>query len=172
MNLITIITLVLCRLYALNWGVVGLTQMVAVLVPGPPFAGLSVAPPLAYLGGGVVCWCLAPFIARFVTGKIAAPIPEIYFPTREHLYATAFVGLGAYFVLSSFGRAFNWVHYFIVSRHHDHGFSKNESPSYYDLTELALTLAAGLTLFVLGGRLAEKMNQANKRDEEEAAPAP
>ena len=172
MNFINIVTLILIRLFALNWGVMGPTQVVAPLVTGQPFALWSFAVPLAYLGAGVIGWCVAPFIAKLVTGKISAPMPEVCLPGRGDLYATAFVGLGAYFALSSFGRAFNWIHYFIVSRNDEHGFYKNESPSYYDLTEPALTLAAGVTLFLLGGRLAERMNRSQGNKETDAVPAP
>ncbi|MEC5128840.1 hypothetical protein VSU19_18905 [Verrucomicrobiales bacterium BCK34] len=51
-----------------------------------------------------------------------------------------------YFAFSRFGAAFSWIHFFAINRSAEHGFSINERPSYYDLTETVMALVAGIFL--------------------------
>ena len=161
MNLIQTITVVLVRLYGFSWGLQGLVKLLiaAGSAMGSGFHGFSLVSPAAYLVGSVVSWSAAPWLAGRIAGDQVAPLPEVTVPQRVDLYATAFVALGAYFMLQSFGNAFNWLHYFMVSRQDSQAFYKEQGPSFYDLTEEVLTLVAGAATLCFSQRLAKKLTQ-------------
>ncbi|HBJ83733.1 MAG TPA: hypothetical protein DDZ88_07680 [Verrucomicrobiales bacterium] len=68
-----------------------------------------------------------------------------------------FVGLGMYFTLYSFANVFSWIHFFSINQSPDYGFHRENSPSYYSLTENGMTLAAGIALIFTARRWAEKL---------------
>ena len=161
MNLIQTITVVLVRLYGFGWGLQGLVKLLSVVgaAMSGGFHAFSLVSPAAYLVGAVVSWSAAPWLAGRIAGDQVAPLPEATVPQRVDLYATAFVALGAYFMLQSFGNAFNWLHYFMVSRQDSGALYKEEKASFYALTEVVLTLVAGVATLCLSQRLAKKLTQ-------------
>lgn len=152
---------VLLRLFALNWAVTGLSQIAYNVFMGAQYGFsysllLSLIPPLLLIAACVVTWWLAPAISRLLArgNDGAASLQGV---TQSQLYATMFVGLGMYFALDSFADVFNWLHFFAIRSSPDYGFHRENSPSYYNLTESLLTLAAGIALIFTAHIWAEKL---------------
>jgi len=104
----------------------------------------------------MIAWLLAPRIARRLARNNDGSI-SLQGVTQFQLYSTVFVGLGMYFTLNSFANVFSWIHFFSINQSPDYGFHRENSPSYYTLTENGMTLAAGIALTLTARRWAEKL---------------
>lgn len=151
---------VLLRLFALNWALTGLVQLAqaAMQFYNSQFNSPMLAVPLILLLLSFLAWQFAPSISRALArgNDDAVSLQGI---TLSQLYATVFVGLGMYFALGSFADVFNWVHFFAINSSPDYGFHRENSPSYYDLTENLLTLVAGIALIFTARIWAEKLTR-------------
>ncbi|HYF34264.1 MAG TPA: hypothetical protein VD994_03150 [Prosthecobacter sp.] len=77
--------------------------------------------------------------------------------TREDLFAVTILGIGLYFVASSFGRTVNWIYYFATNHDQSFAFLIRTFPSFYDLSEPILTFAMGLCLTLSAKVWAKKL---------------
>jgi len=169
MPLTGIVTIVL-RIFSLVWLVNGIVQLVSLTQLTMPFETRHMSiwvfsVPLAYLVWALIVFVLSHPIARFVTPP---PNAEVNFGTltRYDLYCFAFTFLGLYFVLSSFGEAFNWLHYYIVTAQQKTPLGgEKHAASFYQLTRPLLTLGAGLVALVLAPRLARKLTAVQAKQD-------
>ncbi|MDX2080400.1 MAG: hypothetical protein SFU53_06415 [Terrimicrobiaceae bacterium] len=140
--LISSVAQVLLRLAALGWFLSGVAQLVASMVIGPaePMFLPNYAIPAVLILFSVVTWWIAPGLARRLAWGTDAEL-AIDRLTLRKLYATAFVGLGLWFALASFGSLFNAIHFQLAFAENPGDFT-----GLYKITEPALTLAAGATL--------------------------
>ena len=152
---------ILLRLFALHWFLSGLIQVASMAFTYRPeaFMVFNLMPGVIYLVAGIGCWAIAPRLSRWLAHRNDGDF-HLTGVTEGQLYAAVFLGLGLYFTLSSFASAFNWIHFFAVHPSPDHGFHREGQPSYYDMTEKIMTLAAGLyltlTCHTWGRKLARK----------------
>lgn len=112
------ITLIILRLFCIQWFLEGLGMLasVATLLQSHPDArgiGFNTAISIGMLVFPVVVWFAAPFIARLVAGKADATVSVPALSLRD-LYAFAFVFLGLYFVLRSVGEVLIWLRYSMI----------------------------------------------------------
>lgn len=149
---------VLLRLFALDWAVTGIIQLApqvfSVFQVG--FRAYMLIPPLIYLVACWLVWRFAPHLSRLVARGHDGEV-QLHGVTQLQLHTTMLAGLGVYFTLSSFANCFNWIHFFAVSSSPNYGFHRENSPSYYSLTENGMTLAAGIALILTARRWAEKL---------------
>lgn len=143
------IALILLRLFALNWFVVGLIQLASSTVIFRPeyFSISALLPTAVYLVAGILVWRLSPQISRLLA-RGSDDAFDLRGITSEQLYSAVFLGLGLYFTLTSFGSAFSWVHFFAVNKSPDYGFQQEAHRSYYDMSETLMTFAAGIMFIV------------------------
>jgi len=156
---------ILLRLFALQWFLTGLIQAVSVIftMRAEYFRSSHLTQGLVPFLAGIILWFIAPKLSRLLARGNDGEV-NLKGVTDEQLYTGVFLGLGLYFTLSRFGAAFSWLHFFATNQSAELGFSINERPSYYDLTETVMALAAGIFLIVtcktwarkLAGRGAEK----------------
>ena len=156
---ISSIALVLLRLFALNWFLLGLSQNIglAFQIWQQPIDYSLVVVACLYLLLGLFFWFLAPKLSRFVTkgGHGEFNLQGI---TTEQLYAAVFLGLGVYFTLDSFADVFSWGHFFAIYKSPNYGFhQQGNAPSYYDLSEALMTLAGGIVFIFNARRWAAKL---------------
>jgi hypothetical protein len=107
------------------------------------------APPVLLVIFAIGLWIFARTIARLVSRGVDTSV-SICGLSRADLYSFAFVFLGLYFILSSFGDVVNWIHYFATVSHNDPARNPRVE-NLYQLTRPCLTLAAGL-VSLLGAR--------------------
>jgi len=154
---------ILLRLFALNWFLSGLVQAasVAAVIGREHFSLAHFTECIVLLVAGILVWAASPKLSRLLARRNDG---EFSFKgvTEEQLYAGVILGLGLYFALSSFSAAFSWVHYFAVTRSSEHGFHQESQPSYYDLSETLMTLAAGLFLALTCTTWARKLARKNR----------
>ena len=169
---ISTITQVLLRLFALNWFLSGMISLAVTLhIILKPHAFGSLIPSFVHIFAGILFWILAPAISRIVAKRNDGEL-SLTGVTEEQLFATAMLGLGVYFSLKSFGEVFNWAHFFAIHKSPDYGFHKENSPSFYDFTEPALTLAAGLVLVFSAKRWAAMLTKNRNSEARSPNPAP
>lgn len=149
---------VLLRLVALNWAVTGLIELAPIVLSGfqLQFRPFLLVPPLIYLLACWMVWWLAPRISRLLARGNDGEF-HLHGVTQLQLHTTMLAGLGVYFSLDSFANVFSWIHFFATSSSPDYGFHRENGPSYYDLTEKVMTLAAGIALILTSRRWAEKL---------------
>ena len=154
------VTQVLLRLFALSWALTALARLAqtAVQARNHWFSGATLAAPLVMLLMSILAWRFSPRISRALARGNDSEI-TLQGVTLSQLYATVFVGLGMYFALSSFADVFNWLHFFAINSSPDYGFHRENSPSYYDLTESLLTFGAGIALIFTARIWAEKLTR-------------
>ena len=162
---------ILLRLFALNWFLMGIIQVASVIfMAGEGLMGegsyffYSVAPSLIYLVAGVIFWFVAPALSRLLAKRNDGEF-SLKGVTERHLYSTAFLALGLYFALDSFANVFNWIHFFSINKSPDYGFHHEEAPSYYELTEGALTLVAGIALMLTARTWATKLTRKSNSEQ-------
>lgn len=138
---------ILLRLFALNWLLTGLVQVasVAFTFGQSHFSLFYLAPGVVYFVAGLGVWMISPKLTRFLVRPNDGEF-NLNGVTEQQLYAAVFLGLGLYFTLTSFGGAFGWMHFLVVNESLSDGFDKTKRPSYYDMSETMMTLAAGLFL--------------------------
>ncbi len=157
------VTQVLLRLFALSWALTGLVQLgQAVVQARHHFGGPMLAAPLIMLLMSHLAWRFSPRISKALARGCDSEI-HLQGVTQSQLYATVFVGLGMYFALESFANVFNWLHFFAINSSPDYGFHKENSPSYYDLTENLMTLVAGIALIFTARIWAEKLTRRTEK---------
>jgi hypothetical protein len=155
---ISSIAQVLLRLFALGWMITGVIQFVSLVLFGS-IGGSSlfaVAPGLVYIVAGLIFWFLAPWISRLLA-KGSDGEMTLEGVTEVTLFGAVLLGLGMYFVLSSFAVVISWVHFFTINKSPDYGFHQESGPSYYDLSEAVLMLAAGVALVFTARKFAAKL---------------
>jgi hypothetical protein len=152
------ITLIIIRLFCIQWFLEGLTMMpVAMLQPshsGRSEFGLTIDISIGMLLLPVVAWFAAPFLASLVAGKADTTVSVPVLSLRD-LYAFAFVFLGLYFVLTSVGDALLWLHYSMIAPLPRGALDPERDRS----TRSLITLAGGVICIFFGktwaGKLAE-----------------
>jgi uncharacterized membrane protein YuzA (DUF378 family) len=151
---------ILLRIFALNWFLIGLVQIASVAITYRPeySTWFSPLPSLAYFFAGIVVWMTAPKLSRFLARRNDGEF-NLGGIKEEHLYSAVFLALGLYFTLASFAAAFSWIHFFTVNSSPDYGFHKENQPSYYDMSEKFMTLAAGIYLTMTCNTWARKLAQ-------------
>ncbi len=158
------------RLYALNLFVTGLIQLVAVFAFRPPnFLLIQLVPGSVSLIGGAILWIVSPTLARALArgNDGGATLSGI---TETQLYTAVFLALGLYFTLHSFANAFSWLHFLAINPSPDLTFLPDQRPSFYDMTETLLRLAAGLVLVFSCQTWARKLVRRGGNGAEENSP--
>ena len=150
---------ILLRIFALNWFLVGLIHFASVAFTfyKGHYTVSEFVPATFHLIAGILVWIVSPKLSVVLARRNDGEF-ELSGITEQNLYSAVILGLGLYFSLSSFAAAITWVHFFTLNSSPDHGFHQENHPSYYDMTETLLTLAAGVLLVVncktLAGKLA------------------
>ena len=168
------ITHILLKIFALKLFISGVIQLLSVVVTSSIGDGVYsffyYAPSLVYFIAGIIVWFAAPKLSRLFTKNNDGEF-NLEGVTLEMLFSTSFVAIGLYFALDSFAKVFNWMHFFTLYKSEDYGFHQEEGPSYYDLTESALTFIAGITLIFTARIWSAKLCK-NKQSEQDSAPNP
>ncbi|MEZ5325730.1 MAG: hypothetical protein R3F19_11790 [Verrucomicrobiales bacterium] len=173
---VSTIAQILLRLFALNWMLSGLIQIISAASQWEWFSISSLAMPVLYIVAGATIWYFAPSISRLIARGSDGEF-NLQGVTERQLFATAFVSLGLYFALNSFGNAFNWIHYFAMSEGPDEGGRQTQTQegSFYVLTYELLTLAAGIYLIATARMWAAKLTREKSGPThipDESPPAP
>jgi hypothetical protein len=131
------------------------------------FSIFNFAPSIVYFVAGILVWFVAPKLSRFLAHRNDG---EFNFKgvTEQQLYSAVFLGLGLYFTLTSFAAAFSWVHFFAVNKSPDYGFHQESQPSYYDMSETIMTLAAGILLIFTCKTWARKLARKQPSEQDDA----
>ncbi len=161
---ISTITLVLLRLFALGWALRSIGQAASLLfLPGsqgaPSLFFYNFVPLALYLAFAIVTWILGPAISKFILRNHDTEL-SLSGVTREDLYATGFISVGTWFVLSSIGDAINWIRYTILHGADTAARYAGEQGTLYDLMNHVITLLAGITLIATAHIWARKLNGA------------
>jgi hypothetical protein len=158
---------VLLRLSSLNWFVTGLVQFATTVfaLRVESFSLLRIVVSAILLLVGVLSWVFAPFLSRLFT-RGADEAASLEGVSLFSLYSTAFVGLGLWFALSNFAQVFNWIHFSITYGSKIQGMTQSGLGSFYNLSQAALTLLAGVVLVATAQIWARKLT----KDSEAAAP--
>jgi len=167
--LVSLVVLVVLRMFSLLWLVQGLVELATASslgsISGEDSSSvmiLRVLPSLVWLGFAIVSWFAAPGLARLALGKYDTTL-AISGLTREDLYCCGFVFLGLYFALSSVGNVLNWLHfYFMDAAQTSLSYSQRPSPNYYGLSQALITFVAGLLCLFKGKRWAGRMIESGK----------
>ena len=160
---ISAIAQVFLRLFAFNWVLNGLahTATLAISIPREGFSGYTLTTALWFLVIGLATWFAAPALSRLFTRRNDAPV-TLQGITLRQLYATTFIGLGLYFALSSFARIFSWLHYFAVTNSGTSPYHNANPPSYYELTEPLMTLAAAIFVIVTSDTWTRRLSRRHE----------
>ena len=110
--LVSLIVLVVLRMFSLLWLVQGLVELVIALGVVADVK-LRLLPAFLLLALSIVSWITAPILARLAIGKYDTTV-TISGLTREDLYCCGFIFLGLYFALLSVGNVVNWLHYYFM----------------------------------------------------------
>ncbi len=163
---------ILLRTFALNWFLYGLVQLGSMVITFSQgyFTWFSLAPSLVYFVSGIITWVISPKLSRLLAHRNDG---EFNFTgvTAHQLYTAVFLGIGLYFTLTSFATSFSWIHFFAVNKSPDYGFHKESQPSYYEMTETIMTLAAGVLLIFTCNIWARKLS-GKQPSEQNAAGQP
>lgn len=163
---------ILLRIFALNWFLTGFIQVAAFASSFQQNYQLDsfLIQGIVYLAGGILAWLIAPRLSRLLTRRNDGHF-NLEGVTEQPLYTAVFLGIGLYFTLLSFGSAFSWIHFFAISKSPDYGFHRESQPSYYDMSETLMTLAAGVFLLFTSKTWARKLtcNQSDKGGSRPAA---
>jgi hypothetical protein len=157
---------ILLRIFALNWFLTGLVQIagMAFTFRHEYFTWFSLAPSAVYFVAGIIVWMAAPKLSRFLAHRNDGEF-DLGGIKEVHLYSAVFLALGLYFALSSLAVAFSWMHFFTVNSSPDYGFHKENQPSYYDMSEKFMTLAAGVFLTITCNTWARKLTQTQPKEQ-------
>jgi hypothetical protein len=149
---------ILFRIFSLHWLLTGLIQGSSIVIISRDRGMLwwSLLPSIVYLVAGLVFWRIAPWFSRALA-KGTDDSLRLDGVSERTLFATAFISLGTYFALDSFASVFSWGHFFAISKSDEYGFHHEEAPSYYELSEALMTLAAGVLLILTAKRWAAKL---------------
>lgn len=159
---ISSIAQILLRLFALNWLIVGLVEAASVAITvREHFAPQTLVTGIIYIAGGILVWLIAPKLSRILARGNDGDC-SLMGLTEQKLYTAVFLGLGLYFALSAFAPAINWAHSFAVRRSLVEAMDDIEldlwgPPTYYELSETVITLAAGIVLVVASKTWARKL---------------
>jgi hypothetical protein len=158
---------ILLRIFALNWFLTGLIQIasLAFTFREDYFSLFNLAPSAVYFAAGILVWVSAPKLSRFLAYRNDGDF-NLTGVTEQQLYAAVFLGLGLFFTLRSFAAAFNWVHFFTVNKSPDYGFHRESQPSYYDMSETVMTLAAGIFLVSTCNTWARKLARKHQSEQD------
>lgn len=160
---ISSISQALLRIFALTWFLTGTIRVLSFILSSEvrTYTPDILVPSSVYLISGTVIWIFAPIVSRFITkdndGKL-----NLAGITEYQLFSTAFIVVGLYFVLDSFASLFTWLHFFTVYNQNEYGFTQDQQPSYYDLAECALTVAAGAAIIATSKKWAAKLSKTQQ----------
>lgn len=163
---ISSIAQILLRLFALNWIVTGLIQLIsnAAMMREPQYSWPLLITPASYLLVGGASWLLSPWLARLAARGDDRGVTLSGITARQ-LYTAVFVGLGLYFALSSISDAFHGVHSLI---HYETSFDYPETGPrefpYEDVTIPVLTLIAGICMITTSRKWAEKLARQGRTE--------
>jgi hypothetical protein len=122
------------------------------------FTVFNFIPSTVYFVAGILVWIVSPKLSRALARRNDGDF-DLRGIGEQQLYSAVFLGLGLYFTLSSFAATFSWIHFFAVNKSPDYGFHQEDQPSYYDMTETAMTLVAGIVLVVTCNTWARKLSR-------------
>jgi hypothetical protein len=155
------IVVIVIRLFALNWVFTAvplfLSAEATLLFRDRNVRAVLMLylPPVLLLILAAVLWMLACAIARLVSRDVDTTV-SIGSLSRSDLYSFAFVFLGLFFILSSFGDVINWLHYFATASREDPRHDARVQ-NLYQLTQPCLTLALGAALLLGAPRWTKKL---------------
>lgn len=152
----SLITAVLIRLFALNWAIGSVPKIISYFTISSEYVDVSILPFIVYFSAAVIFWSFAPHLSKLLAKGFDDTVNGEGITSRQ-LYSCLFIGIGTYFALSSFGSTFNWVHFFATRHDTPMPFDFQKTPSFYDMSEPLLTLAASITIICLHGQLSRKL---------------
>ena len=165
MPLTSIVTICL-RIFALNWLVYGVIDVVSLISTGRSSVGLAADYSILWSAlitvvVGVLIWMWSRTIARLVTPR---PEAEVQFSglSIQNLYIFAFTFLGLYFVLCAIPPLINFLYYMAVQASEEPN-AGVRSQNFYNLTHNVLTLMVGGACLLLGPRIAVKLANAHAK---------
>ncbi len=158
---------ILLRLFALKWLLTGGINFASSIFTGNQhgYYFLSLLPPIIYILAGLLFWFLSPKISLLLAKQNNGEV-TLQGVTQEQLFASVLLGLGVFFALNSFANVFSWIHFFAINKSPNYGFHQENQPSYYELSEAAMTLVAGIALIFTSRKWAEKLCRKNTDDQQ------
>lgn len=158
------ITQVLLRLSALNWFITGLVQFTASIISlrGDALSALHLAAPTIIIFAGIICWILAPLLARLAARGADSAI-SLKGVTLFSLYSTALVALGVWFALANVSQVFTGIHFYMSYSSEVQGMTDSGPGSFYDLSQAAITFVAGVILVATAPTWARKLTRKSEQ---------
>jgi len=153
-RLYEVITVVI-RIFALK---LGLDALNAVLSRYP----YDPSPRSSFLLFGVVAvlaywlWVLSPFLARRITRGQDSALDCGHLALRD-LYSFAFLLVGLYFTVDSFGPTLTWLHFALRHSSSDAPLSQQQQANFYTLFKYLVKLLLGLALIFKGRNLSDRL---------------
>ena len=151
------IVVVLIRLLAIKVGLDAINLLLGARYPGD--AILQILIPFCVLGACAYwLWQLAPFFSRRITrGRDSAL--DCGNLTLSDLYAFAFLLVGLYFVVDTFGSALIWFHYAMIksAAATESGLSDEQKTHFYTLFRYLAKLLLGFAFIFNGRNFATKL---------------
>ena len=164
---LTSIVIICLRIFALNWLIYGLIQLIGTFPAARRFGQSSIDYSILMVAlipfvGGLLIWMWSRTIARIVTPR---PDSEVHLGglTIHDLYSFAFTFLGLYFVLSAVPSIINWLHFTLMQARTEPG-SAEARRYFYDLSHHLLTLIAGGLCLGLAPRFSKKLASAHGKE--------
>ncbi|MEM1295164.1 MAG: hypothetical protein AAGH89_07345 [Verrucomicrobiota bacterium] len=160
-----LIVCVILRLYAIGWAFHGVSALGGALMTmdrGQPISYLSM---IVWWFTAIALWFIAPKLGRLMVGNAEVAVNASSLNRRD-LYAATLVGVGAFFVLRSLAKTFNWIHYFVISQQQPDEYNQKFAPTMYGFTETAITLVAALVVFFWAGEIARKIDLSHTKSED------
>ena len=101
-------------------------------------------------------WRLSPFFARLITRGQDATL-DCGSLALSDLYTFAFLLVGLYFAVYSFGPSLTWLHYSVSQGSSDAALSQQQQANFYTLFKYLVKLFLGLALILNGRKFANKL---------------
>ena len=101
-------------------------------------------------------WYLSPLIARKLTWARDSTL-DCGQLTLGDLYCFAFLLVGLYFAVDSFGPSLTWLHYTLSQSSSDAGLSRQQQGNYYTLFKYLVRLMLGIGLILNGRKFATRL---------------
>ena len=146
---------VVIRILALRLGLdalsAGLSRYPSDPSPRTSFILFAVVAVLAYW-----LWVLSPWIARRITRGQDSALDCGNLTLRD-LYSFAFLLVGLYFAVDSFGPTLTWLHYALRHSSSDAPLSQQQQANFYTLFKYLIKLLLGLALVFKGRNLSDRL---------------
>ena len=153
-RLYEIITVVI-RLFALKLGLDALSAVLSRYPHDPSRLG-------SFLVFGILAvfaywlWALSPFLARRITRCQDSTLDCGHLALRD-LYCFAFLLVGLYFAVDSFGPTLTWFHFALRQSSSDAALSQQQQANFYTLFKYIVKLLLGLALIFNGRKLSDRL---------------